>query len=104
MPHPAWDNPADFISLDDFAVQAEIQFQAGGTRTVAAIFDDPYMDAKLGEYDMDTSAPRITCVEADLAGVKRGDAVVIAGKTYGVTRYPQPDGNGHAVLELAPDA
>ena len=103
MPHPSWDNPADFVSLDDFATQAVIQLQAGGTRTVSGIFDDPYLNAQLGEYEMDTSKPRLTCVEGTLAGVKRGDGVTINGKQYGVMTYPQPDGTGLEVLELTPE-
>ena len=104
MPHPSWDNVREFVDLDDFATPGVIQFQAGGTRMVSGIFDDPYLNAQLGEVEQDTGRTRFSCVEGDLAGVKRGDAIVIHGKTYAVMTYPQQDGTGLEVLELELEA
>ena len=101
MPSPAWENLDDFLNTDEFAVGAIIAFQAGGIRTVSGIFDDPYMNAGLGEYDMDSSRPRLLCKEPDLVGVDRGDQVTIDGTLYDVLTGPQSDGTGMAILALA---
>lgn len=101
MPTPAWDDLDAFVSTDDFAIAATVRLQDGGTRIVRGIFDDPYLNAQLGEYEMDTSRPRLTCKEADVIGVLRGDLVDIEGKTYDVLTSAQPDGTGMAVLDLA---
>lgn len=103
MPTPSWDKLDAFIQPADFAVVATITLQSGGTRTVRGIYDDPYLNADLGEYEADISEPRFTCKLADVAGVKRGDSVVIAGEvgTYDVLREPQGDGTGMCVLKLA---
>lgn len=101
MPTPAWDDLDAFVSTDDFAVLATVRLQDGGTRVLRGIFDDPYLNTQLGEYEMDTSRPRLTCKEADVIGVKRGDLVDIDGRTYDVLTSAQADGTGMAVLDLA---
>ncbi len=102
MPSPAWENLDDFLSVDDFATSVLVRLQDGSERVISAIFDDPYLNAQLGEYEMDTSRPRVTCKESDVMGVQRGDVVVLNGKTYDVRSAPQSDGVGVAMLELAP--
>lgn len=101
MPTPAWDDLNTFLSVDDFAVEATVTRQDGDTRVVIGIFDDPYLNAQLGEYELDTSRPRFTCKESDVIGVLRGDMVEINGRSYDVLSSAQPDGTGMAVLELA---
>jgi hypothetical protein len=104
MRGPSWENLDDFLQTDDdggFANTAVIHFQTGGTRPVKAIFDDPYLDATIGEYVADTSRPRLNGKETDFAGVTRGDTVVVTGETFDILTNPQPDGTGWAVLELA---
>lgn len=99
-----WENLDDFLEPDStggFAQPAVIEFQAGGTRTINVIFDDPYLNAQLGEYEADTSQPRISGKEVDLAGVLRGDVVTVADETFDVMTSPQPDGTGLAMLVLA---
>ncbi len=49
MPTPAWDDLNTFLSVDDFAIEATVHRQDGDTSTVVGIFDDPYMNAQLGE-------------------------------------------------------
>lgn len=98
---PAWDNLDDFLQMDDFAVQAVI-VQGGVTRpAIPCIFDEPYLNAQIGEFEMDSSQPRIHAKEADLIGVRRGATCTVAGKTYAVMDAPKPDGNGMAILKLA---
>lgn len=101
MPAPAWDDLSTFLNPDDFGVPVRVVLQDGSTRDFTGIFDDPYLNAQLGEYEADTSRPRITCREADVAGVSRGDTVGVNGCTYDVLSAPHGDGTGMAVLELA---
>ena len=104
MRGPSWENLDDFLQTDDnggFANTAVIHFQTGGSRTVSAIFDDPYLDAELGEYVADTSQPRLNGKETDFAGIRRGDTVTVTGETFDILTSPKPDGTGWAVIELA---
>ncbi|WP_228368224.1 head-tail joining protein [Klebsiella pneumoniae] len=108
MPHPSWDNPEDFLDMDDFAVKAIIQFQDGGTRDIHGIYDGPYREGTLGEYQQDTTKPKFTCTEGVARGARRGDGLVVYqadGKTvfgtFGIMTYPQPDGTGLEILELS---
>lgn len=102
MPAPAWENLDEFLSLDDFALSAVITDENGANpRTVAGIFDDPHMNAHLGEYDMDNAKPRLLCKETDLVGVERYFRVTVAGTAYEVLTGPQSTGDGMALLCLA---
>lgn len=110
MPHPSWDSPEDFVDLGDFAVKAIIQFQDGTTRPITGIYDGPYVEGKLKEYEQDTTKPKFTCVEGVCVGVRRADGLVVYQAdgvtvfgTFGIMTYPQPDGTGLEVLELTPD-
>lgn len=104
MPKPAWDDLDAFLNTDEFAVAATVRLQDGGARLVRGIFDDPFLNAQLGEYELDTTRPRLLCKEADVIGVGRGDLVDIQGRTYDVLTTAQPDGTGMALLELARQA
>ena len=98
---PAWEQLDEFLDVDEFAVEAALGLQAGGTRMISGIFDDPYLDAELGEYALDTSRPRLTCKSSDVGDARRGDTVTIEGKIYDVLTGPQHDGTGMATLDLA---
>lgn len=102
MPTPAWDDVEAFVDRDDFAVTINLRMQAGETRTFPGIFDEPYLNAELGEYEVDTRLPRVTCLERYVVGVTRGDRVDVAGKKFDVLTTPHADGTGFALLELAP--
>lgn len=102
MPAPDWENLDVFLSADDFATVAELQLQNGTTRSVRGIYDEPFFNAELGEYDLDTTRPRMLCKAGDLAGVTRGDVLVISGQTLDILSAPQADGTGMATLDLAP--
>ena len=101
MPAPAWEDLDVFLNVDEFATTATIHFQDGSTQAVRGIFDDPYLNAQIGEYEADSSRPRFTCKHADVLEVRRGDVVDIAGQSYDVLSAAQPDGTGMALLDLA---
>ncbi len=102
---PSWENLDVFLqtdSLGGFAITAILQFEDGSEdKSIAGIFDEPYLNAQLGEYEVDDAQPRFTCKSADVLGVKRGDYLVLAdGQKFFVMSYPQQDGTGMAVLKL----
>lgn len=105
MANPAWDNLDEFLDPDDFAVVAEFRGDRGqgSPFTVNVVFDEPFMDAQLGEYLMDAPRPRVTCKAADVASLKRHDTAVINGIAFALQHDPMPDGNGMAVVELYRD-
>lgn len=98
---PAWEDLDAFLDPDDFGVRATIRMQAGAVRHVVGIFDELYLNARIGEYEADTGRPRLLCKESDVAGVARGDVVELGGRTFDVLTSPQQDGTGMAVLDLA---
>jgi len=100
MPSPSWENLDAFLQVDEFAVVATITPAGGASRLVNGIFDDPFLDAQLGEYRLDTSVPRFLCSEVALAGVARGDVVEIDAVQYIALSGAKPDGTGMATLEL----
>lgn len=136
MPKPSWENLDEFLQLDDaggFAVTAALTkvttnppgsgwaaqenptgWEEGDpvtyTRALVGIFDDPYLNADIGEYEADTSAPRFTCKEVDVVGVGRGDywqrldakTMQPVGDLFNIMTDPQSDGAGMAILRMEP--
>ena len=100
MPSPNWEDLGAFLQTDDFAVEAIIVSAEGASRYVSGIFDEPFLDAQLGEYSFDGAQPRFTGRAADLVGVARRDEVTIGGVVYLALGAPQNDGTGMAVLPL----
>lgn len=104
MPTPDWDDLDAFVDTDDFAVLCTVTPQEGPPRQIKGIFDEPYFNAQIGEYETDSSRPRLHCKEADVAGLKREDSVNVPSEgNFTIMGYPQRDGTGMAVLELARD-
>lgn len=101
---PTWENLDIFLDTGDFAIRATLRLQDGGERVVVGIFDDPYLSAETGEYELDTTQPRLTCRWADVQDVTRGDTVEVDGRVYDVITGAQPDGTGMAMLALAAQA
>lgn len=99
---PFVEDLTEFLQEDEFASAAELRLQAGTVRQVLGIFDEAFLDADLGEYRHETSAPRLAGRAADFAGAKRGDVLVIGGREFDVVSAPQIDGTGWATLRLAP--
>ena len=104
MPKPSWENLDVFLQTDSnggFAVIATVRFENSSERKITGIFDEPYLNAQLGEYDFDDSKPRFTCKEVDTLDVKRGDFLQFDdGRRFYVMGYPQPDGTGMVCLDL----
>ncbi len=67
---------------------------------IRGIFDNAYFLQEIGDMDLDNTQPRITCVEADVAKVKKEDTVRIDEILYDITGKPQPDGTGMCVIPL----
>ncbi len=106
MRGPSWENLDDFLQTDDdggFATTAVVLFQDGGTRTISVLFDDPYLNAQLGEYEADTSEPRVSGKEVDMVGISRGDRIAVADETFDVIASPEADGTGWALVRMARD-
>jgi len=107
MTSPAWDDLDAFMDTDDFAVAAVIQFQAGGTRDVTGILEDPYLGARMNvDFVEDTTKPTFQLPLARCTGIKRGDILVatvpkVGTVTYDIMTRPQPLGDGMAQLELS---
>lgn len=95
---PAWENLSDFLSLGDFAVKVKVTLESGEVREFPGIFDDPYLNADLGEYEVDTSTPRVLCKMSDALGIQRGDTMEVEGVVYDIMRSPKPDGTGLATI------
>jgi len=101
MPSLDWEDLDDFLDANEFAVSGMLSFQAGGSQAVTVIFDDPYLNAQIGEYEMDTTSPRALGKLSELKDARRGDVLTIDGTDYDVLTGPQPDGTGMATLALA---
>lgn len=107
---PVWDDLSQFVDTDDYAVVAEITLKDGTTRAINVIFDNPAAVPAAGEYKQDDMNIRMTGIETEMVGIKRGDAVVIKHKaaegtlqtvgSYGILTNPQPDGTGMASVSL----
>lgn len=101
---PDWENLDEFLDVGEFADRGTLRLESGEVRPVVGIFDEPFLDAQLGEYQLDTTAPRFMAKERDLVGVTRGDRITVKGRGYDIMSHPQIDGTGLATLRLAPEA
>lgn len=110
MGKPVWENLDVFFRLDTqggFA-KAAFFFKSDGTpvntTAVNVIFDDPKYDANAGEYDFETTQPRITLAENPLlAGLRKKDRVTITDEgEFILEESPRPDGTGTCSIKLAP--
>lgn len=98
---PAWEDLDPFLSMADFGVEATITKGETAPMTVAVIFDEAGFEPSLGDLTVDATTPRITGKATDLAGISRGDVVVIGDRTFAALAAAQPDGTGMATLRLA---
>ncbi|MEC8887359.1 MAG: head-tail joining protein [Pseudomonadota bacterium] len=111
---PSWENLDVFLQHDvagGFALTATVVFEsqksadASATpesKPITGIFDEPYLNADLGEYEVDSAQPRFLCKSVDVQGVRRGDELYVNERAYFIMTYPQHDGTGLALLKLEP--
>lgn len=101
------------IDLDDFNAaffngdfdEVAVYTPTGGqARTIQVIFDNEYQAAQFSQADtaVESSGPRATCREADMAGVAHGDILQIRGKTWHLLEV-RPDGTGIVTILLSED-
>ena len=64
------------------------------------IFDIPFLNVEIGEFEIGSSTPRLTCISTDVVDVKKHDVVIIDNIEYNVVLDPQPDGEGMSIVEL----
>jgi hypothetical protein len=112
MSTPSFDDPRSF--LQDFGVSTlSFRMQGGNGAVVnkgvdglplAGIFDEKYVDAKLGDYDMVAGGqPRLRCMSVDVSGLKKHDQATIEGIVYYLDHDPMPDGHGYSFLFVSKD-
>lgn len=86
-----------FVAPGDFGQPVVVHTRPA--KTINAIFDEAFMDPTVGELVMDARNPRLTCVEADAAGIERGTRVTVGTKEYEV-KTVEPDGTGMCLITL----
>lgn len=100
----SWENLDVFLQDEaqgGFAIKVKIEFQNGSDREITGIFDEPYLNAQLGEYEVDAIEPRFTCKLIDAKGIQRLDRLILNdGREFNIMTYPQPDGTGLCILKL----
>ena len=67
---------------------------------VNGIFDVPYLDAKMGQQELNTRAPRFVCIDSEVDAVKLDTPVTINGRRYYVNDI-DPEGTGTTTLHLS---
>lgn len=106
MPAPRWEDMDAFLDMDDFAEQATIQLHGGGQISLRVIFDNPYVEAELGDAaTRDEVRPMVTCKESLVGQVRRGDTITVhfpsGPRTFDIVTAPQPDGTGMSRIVMA---
>ena len=103
MASPSWENIDAFFILEKdggFATPATVRPMDGrDDYVIPVIFDDPYLNAELGEYEMDTATPTALAPDKYVGGILRGMELIIYGNPYGV-RSVDPKGQGTSTIVL----
>jgi len=112
VPIPSFDDPRQFLQdFDAASLSFKLSSTTGAVITKGAdglpllgIFDEKYIDAKLGDYDIIAGGqPRLRCMAEDVAALKKHDQATIEGIVYYLDHDPLPDGHGYAFLMLSRD-
>lgn len=79
-----------------------VLYLSGGNKTIRAVFDSPDAPSSLprGAAYVEDVAPTIFAFTRDLAGLRKGDRVDVAGEIYRVVRV-KPDDVGCSTVILA---
>lgn len=82
-----------------------------GQKSVKVYFDNAFVNSEIGEAVLDTTAPRLLCIAADLAFMPRdpkqyrGWDVYVTSPTMPKTKFSlvqiQPEGTGLTTISLA---
>lgn len=88
-----------FLSLDDFAVQAQAVTRYSEVVTFPVIFDNASSQAGIGLLGMAGTQPVALARSADVVDVAVGCAITINAVDYTVAEL-QPDGTGITTLTL----
>jgi hypothetical protein len=72
-----------------------------GNGSLTAIFDRQYVGEGVGDLDVESRTPALTCrtSDVDLLKVRKGQALTLDAGTFKVRRH-EPDGTGMSVLVL----
>lgn len=92
----------EFFDVNEFATTATI-YGEGGAQEILGIFDEPSIDAEIGQHEFDTASHKFRCAATDVLTMVRRDRLTIEGRDFWLEKAPQPDGTGLAVLFLAPE-
>ena len=89
-------------SFDEVAVLTP---SGGVARTIQVLFDNEYQAAQFQQADaaIESSGPKATCRESEVASVAHGDTLQIRDTAYSVVEVHR-DGTGLVVLILSRDA
>jgi hypothetical protein len=93
------------IFVDEFGSDCVFTVgSTGGTLSIKGIFDNAFYNPMIGEVNLESSQPRLTCIESQITDVAKNDTVKITDNFKGEIDYIvasiQPDGTGMAILEL----
>lgn len=94
---------AAFVDVSDFGDAAVYSAAAGGSGSLAGIFDDPSLSAEINDVSTIGARPTFCCRAAELpngAEADSGDLLTVRGATYQVFSI-EPDGQGMALLRLS---
>ena len=98
---PAWEDLDPFFDVSDFAEEM-VFFTPQGERSIAGIFDAPFINPRTGAYQEETREVMFTCSEqeAPVRLIDRGTKARTNLINYVVTRN-KPDGTGVTLITLA---
>ncbi len=90
----------DAALMAEFAIGAVLHLPEGD-RPVQGIFDNPHSLSRIesGGHVADSS-PEIYLQDADAVGVEQRQTITVAGRTWFITKPPEPDGTGLTKLIL----
>lgn len=97
-----FENLREFFDVNEFATTATI-YGEGGAQEILGIFDEPSIDAEIGQHEFEASSHKFRCAATDVLTMVRSDRLTIEGRDFWLEKAPQPDGTGLAVLFLAPE-
>ena len=93
------ENLNQFFEINDFAIDAVINYGTNQTRNVKVIFETPSQSVEIYNTSIEADAPRLSCKTSELNGVKTGNTVTAQSVTYKIIQISH-DGTGISFLYL----